>query len=402
MLKQSLYSILTISILLSGCGDSTIPESDQESSTYKKPSQSQKTSPKIESPSNPKQQDKTTSPQTSTPAKPQQENKTTPPKTSTPSKPQQEDKTTPPKTSTPSNPKQDEETTPPQTSTPSNPKQDEETTPPQTSTPTQSSRVLYECPATLKSEEKFKDTFISQRKEDIDFSSSKATETMTVSDIEALFNKAHKEDPTISKNLVLPEQSVWDKMDASEKTLYLVNWERCARGLRLFEGIDHDLEQGVTRKYAEYVANHHTAFRESAHRADGRSPGERMEDVGIILGENSEMYSENVAYFRATFSSKYPVMYEVEALSVYAWMYKDKDDDYGHREFILRTGLHENSGLKNQEGLIAAYTEIKHEKDSRGYYTTRAYIIMDGFDPTSDWDNNLAHTKRVPLYKKAK
>jgi len=330
MLKKRVYPLLTLFILLSGCGGSSDPQ-------------------------------QTTKPPQTTPSKPQQDNA------------------------------QDQE----ETTQPQDQNQQDQTT-------ATGKKVPFECSSTLKSEEKFKDTFISQRKEDIDFSSSKATEPMTVSDIEALFNKAHKEDPTISKNLVLPEQSVWDKMDASEKTLYLVNWERCARGIRLFEGIDPELEQGVTRKYAEYVAQHQSAFRQSAHRADGRSPGERMEDVGIVLGKNSEMYSENVAYFRATSSSRYPVMYEVEALSVYAWMYTDKDDDYGHREFILKTGLHENSGLENQEGLIAAYTEIKNEKDSNGYYTTKAYIIMDGFDPTSDWDNNLAHTKRITLYKKVK
>ena len=264
-------------------------------------------------------------------------------------------------------------------------------------TPTQ--YALWECPVTSQSENAFVDTFIDSNHNDIGYNLNTLAQPKSVSEIEALFNNAHRNDPTISQNIVLPPQTDWDNMSSSQKTLYLVNWERCARGLRPFEGIDPTLRDGATHPYAEFIATHQSAFASNPHQADGKSPGDRMADAGIRLGEESEYYSENIATFTLGNSLSYPTVYEPEAHAVYGWLYQDKAEAYGHRKNVLQTGLNDNTGESNTEGLIAAATTTVQEQLG-GFFTTKSFVVMDAFDPLPAWQSHMSQIVKVPLYKR--
>jgi uncharacterized protein YkwD len=259
-------------------------------------------------------------------------------------------------------------------------------------------KTTYTCPATKQSEARFHDIFIDNDYGDIDYNESLIYADLKVEQIEALFNRAHKKDPTVDRPMVLPPQQIWESYDASKKILYLTNAERCARGLRPLEGIDPVLLDHVTKPYAEFISTHEADYIEHPHTADGKDPQERMAEAGIVLGKNSEYYAENLAMIGVNTAKQQP-LYEAEAKALYAWMYQDRAKAYGHRKFILHTPYHDDAGEDKKEGLIAAYTAEITYKGNNGLYWTKAFIVMDGFDPTPKWDNNLQHTISVPLYK---
>ncbi len=260
-------------------------------------------------------------------------------------------------------------------------------------------KVVYECPATQASEAAFRDTFTTESHADIDYDRTLIFAALSVEEIEALFNHARAADPTVNQPMVLPPQNIWDSYTASRKTLYLINAERCARGIRPLEGIDPTLRDSVTRPYAEFISTHEEIYLAHPHTADGKNPGERMAEAGIVLGKNSEYYGENIAMIGIATAKAQPI-YEAEAKSVYAWAYQDRGEGYGHRKFIFHTGYNDDSGKVQSEGLIAAYTAEITYKDDDGFFWTKTFTVLDGFDPTPDWDDDLAHTTRLPLYKK--
>ena len=256
----------------------------------------------------------------------------------------------------------------------------------------------YECPATQQSENTFSDTFITDKYRDIDYDQSLIFADLKVDEIEALFNHARSADPTVNQPMVLPPQQIWDSYNASEKILYLTNAERCARGIRPLEGVDPVLLEDVTKPYAEFISTHEDTYLTHPHTADGKDPRERMEESGIVLGKNSEYYGENIAMI-GIYTVKAQPLYEAEAKALYAWMYQDRNESYGHRMFILHTNYHENAGNPEKEGLIAAHTAEITYKGDNGFYLTKTFTVMDGFDPTATWDNNLSSVMSVPLYK---
>ncbi len=258
-------------------------------------------------------------------------------------------------------------------------------------------RIPYECPATIESEKRFRDTFITGSSENILYAPALITRPLSVTEIEQLFNRAHRSDPTVSEDIVLPDQTIWDQMDSSAKTLYLVNWERCARGIRLYEGIDPLLAEDVTKPYALYLTSHEESFILHPHDADGKGTKVRMEEAGIVLGETSEYYAENITLISTSNDRHYDDIFEPEALAVYSWLYQDRDANYGHREFVLSTGFVENTGKAHREGLIAAYTAKKRYVDQNGFYWTKSYTVMDGFDPLPAWKSQPRY---VTLYTK--
>ncbi len=262
-------------------------------------------------------------------------------------------------------------------------------------------KVVYACTATLQSEQNFQDLFVTQNYPDINYSTQVVFENLTVTQIETMFNRARASDPTVNEMMVLPPQNVWDSYTASEKTLYLVNAERCARGIRPLEGIDDTLEKNVTEPYARYIAAHESAYLANPHNADGKTPGERMADAGIVLGTTSEYWGENIAMIGISLSTGTQPLFESEAKSVYGWLYMDEGEAYGHRETILQRGFDDNSGENGKEGLLAAATIQKEYRESDGSYWTKAFTVMDLFDPTAQWDQDLSHAHSVPLYRMA-
>jgi hypothetical protein len=274
--------------------------------------------------------------------------------------------------------------------TPNNPETTDNTT--------QNQKSIYSCTNDLNSENSFNDSFAQNEHSDIDWSVSPYN-PLSVNDIETAFNAARAQDSTVNTPMVLPPQNIWDNYSSSEKILYLLNKERCDRGLRPFEGIDPAISS-VSVSYATYLKNNPDKYAASPHTADGRTPWERMaEDAGVDVNQNADFfqYGENIASLAIASTEDYPVVYESEARSIYGWMYQDKVQGYGHRYFMLAKGLVENSGAPNQEGLIGVGVVQKQYKEGN-FFWTQKITVMNGFDPRSSWDNNLASVQQVSLY----
>jgi len=261
-------------------------------------------------------------------------------------------------------------------------------------------KKIYSCTNTLKSENSFSDAFIQNGNSDTEWSTSKYN-LLKVGDIETAFNAARAKDPTVTVPMILPPQNIWDSYSSSEKILYLVNKERCDRGLRPYEGIDPKIENEAL-SYASYLKNHPDQYASTPHEADGRTPWQRMaQDAGVIVNTNADFfqYGENIASISVGSSGNdFPLIYESEAKSVYGWMYQDKNEQYGHRNFLLAKGLVENSGFHDMEGLIGVGKVTRQYRDG-GFFWTQTIIVMDGFDPRSNWDNDLADAMHVDLYR---
>ncbi len=170
------------------------------------------------------------------------------------------------------------------------------------------------------------------------------------------------------------------------------------------DGVLHALQSGkdVTKPYILFISRHEALFLEDAHRADGKTPDERMQDAGIVLGENSDYYGENIAMAGVAAPDRYMQIYQPEAKAVYGWLYQDKDEQYGHRNFVLHTGYHDDTGEERSEGLLAAYMATYQYRDDKGFYWIKSYTVMDGFDPAPSWDYHLTAQERVMLYRRAR
>ncbi len=250
---------------------------------------------------------------------------------------------------------------------------------------------IFECSATLETEESFTDTFVNENHDDIAFFGSKNS-ALSVKDIEGVFNYARSQDSTISTPLQMPSQNIWDEMSESQKALYLINSERCARGIRAFEAIAPQVVENVSQPYAQYIATHESDFQNTPHEADGRTPWQRLEeDANVVVNQNADFfqYAENLAYQAVGSSEDYPIVYAPTVKSIYAWLYEDKEPQYGHRNFILATGLNENSGDMSAEGLIGIGQAIENYTtllDDTTIYWTRVHTVLNGFDPNENWD----------------
>ncbi len=203
----------------------------------------------------------------------------------------------------------------------------------------------------------------------------------TVGSIEIAFNMARAGDSTVTALLHLPSQQTWDAMSNQEKALYLLNRERYDRGIKPFEGYSADVS-GVAQNYAQLLYNTGTF----SHTEDG-DPWERLNRVQAISANHDFFtYAENLA-FKAS-SQAYTE--EAVARAIYDWIYDDAgQNQWGHRNFCLATTLKDNSGRDGMEGLIGIgivqgtnYTYMGAD----GLYST--IIVMDGFDPGSNWDHS--------------
>jgi hypothetical protein len=246
---------------------------------------------------------------------------------------------------------------------------------------------IYQCPATTTTEANFVDTYVNDEQEDRAWIPD-LSQSVTVDQIAAEFNAARAADPTINKMLVMPSQAEWDLFSDSEKALYLINSERCARGIRVYEGIDTSVVTSPAQTYADYLKDNNVW----GHQEDGRTPWQRLEeDAGVDVGTNADFfsYAENLAYIAYGSTGAYPDVHEPVAASVYGWLYDDKADtagSYGHRKFVLATGLVENFGDNNKEGLIGMGVSTLQYNDGT-YNMTKVYTVLNAFDPNSNWTN---------------
>ena len=210
----------------------------------------------------------------------------------------------------------------------------------------------------------------------------------TVEDIARVFNNARAKDSTISKELVMPTQSVWDAMDLQKRGLYLLNNERYYRGLKPYEGISQKVTN-VSQAYANLLYSTGTF----GHNEDG-SPWERMDRDSDIAnnkdffsyGENLYVYGSSAAYLEN------PV-----ANAIYGFIYNDDaatNGSLGHRKFCLAKGLNDNSGDDGAEGLVG-FAIAKGDAYSKYPGMKSTLVVMNAFDPSASW--NHSSTIKVPF-----
>nr|CAA6809457.1 MAG: Unknown protein [uncultured Thiotrichaceae bacterium] len=259
-------------------------------------------------------------------------------------------------------------------------------------------QTSYTCPSTFATDSGFNDSYVTSSHVDISWPSQFTYGAMTVAQIAESFNAARAADSTVTGNLVMPPQAIWDAYSSSEKALFLVNSERCARGLRIYEGIAPEIITAPAQPYAQLLAT--AAGGGLSHNADGRTPWERLaQDAGVTVNSNADffMFAENLAYQSVGASGGFPTVFEPVAKSVYAWLYKDKGSSYGHRNFLFAKQLVENSGKTEGEGLIGVGVSSKNFQEN-GFFWTRTYTVLNAFDPNASWKNNLSNIITVEIF----
>lgn len=209
-------------------------------------------------------------------------------------------------------------------------------------------------------------------KKDIQY---KESSEFRVSDIENSFNYARLHDNIIfNKKISLPRQSVWDKMSFYEKGLYLINAERQARDIISFEAVSNKVSE-ISQKYSKDLLNN--GYFDHERKSDRASPWDRLEeDKDIRNYQDWYQYGENL------YASSY-IGGDQIVIAIYDWIYNDSISHWGHREFILSSGLKNNSGNKYSEGLIGfGISTGKYSLFDSGLGTI---IVMNAFDPSEEW-----------------
>ena len=276
-----------------------------------------------------------------------------------------------------------------------------ESTTPESTTPESTPEVStmeYKCPATVVTDDVYSDYFIANNTADRDWGIDQSipfqylVESIDVAQIAREFNEARALDPTIHEKLQMPEQVIWNNMSSSEKTLYLVNSERCARGIMPFQGIVPNMVDSADA-YASVLA----ATRILTHGEPAAEKIlERMEAaaVNVSAGGNADFVfqNESLAMHQAnTDGDGFLSLYEPEVKAVYTWLYDDIEDQgtgYGHRTHLLRNQYVDNSGDANVEGLFGLANQvITFEFESGGdvFKATEAWTVLHSFDPNGSF-----------------
>ena len=262
--------------------------------------------------------------------------------------------------------------------------------------------VAYKCPSTIESDAAYVDTFVANRMADRNWGADKSNATAegqtfrnqsfqyTVSDIAGQFNTARALDPTIKEELKMPNQSDWDAMSANDKSLYLVNSERCARGITPLEGSISNMIDSANL-YAQDLSTNRVLTHGSNPVEDIKA---RMTAAGVNRGENADFIAQNesLATVGAGTSPGFtrPSLYEIEVRAVYNWIYDDINDGgsgYGHRTHVLRNKYEENSGTSNvAEGLFGMATIENDFDDASGNLFREGWTVMHSFDPNATFD----------------
>ena len=227
---------------------------------------------------------------------------------------------------------------------------------------------------TILDDSEFEDSFITNNLTDIPWEGS----AFGVEDIEAIFNAARANDPTINLPLTLPTQATWDAMSNQEKGLYLLNKERYDRGIKPYEGADDNVIN-TAQTYAQLLYDTGTF----GHEEDG-TPWERLDRIDAIKNNRDFFpYAENL-YATAGSASYTP---EPIAQAIYNWIYNDQGSNYGHRKFALASGLNDNHDQVGTEGVIG-FGLI--EGDQYSYYEgwKSTIVVLNGFDPNQTYQTN--------------
>lgn len=231
-----------------------------------------------------------------------------------------------------------------------------------------------------------------------------ATELFDVAYIAAEFNAARANDPTIKEKLKMPNQSIWDGYTTSQKILYLINSERCSRGIMPFEGIDPRLVD-IAQSYADHLTANDIYTYGIIGYAGAIPAISRFAAAGINMNVNADttLALEHTVYFNKS-TLLAPTLSEVEARSVYLWFYADYAATvappnlanlflYANRRFLLDPGLSGNNdyGSVDTEGLIGAGMQTKASTTVSGgttLQTSTARMVLDIFNPNANYVPN--------------
>ncbi|PWQ99431.1 CAP domain-containing protein [Leucothrix arctica] len=245
-------------------------------------------------------------------------------------------------------------------------------------------KLSFICSANATTESLFTDTFVEDNWDDTSWSGPEAYEPVSVEQIASSFNTARNLDPTIKQKLLMPQQADWNAMTSSEKGLFLVNSERCARGLEPFEGISPELIHSSSS-----YANELSDSGEFSHSYGlYASPSARLSGYADVeVGTNADWMAqaENLSRHTSGNSSAYPTVYEPIARAIYTYLYDDSSSNYGHRTLSLIKIANENSGDVSAEGLFGLSKTTKQFVDSP-FFTTDVTSVMHVFDPNENWD----------------
>ncbi|MFO7786719.1 MAG: DUF1566 domain-containing protein [Halospina sp.] len=214
----------------------------------------------------------------------------------------------------------------------------------------------------------------------------------TVDDIARAFNHARSVDPSVFEYLIMSDQATWDEMTLPEKGLYLVNAERAARGIKPYAGVDSSIT-AAAQEFAEYIRGNNKPIN---HYADGRSPLERM-DSQPFVAEHRDSTSMKTESLASGTSSEAPSEDYALVRGIFNWLYRDADwfEDFewadgpgwGHRDQLLQTGLNDNQGAPDTEGLagfgvdVGDYAPGGDASRSKGYVTA-----FKTLDQGPEWD----------------
>ena len=204
----------------------------------------------------------------------------------------------------------------------------------------------------------------------------------TVADIQAAFNNARtSENAQLGLSLpamVMPTQSEWNAKSNGEKTIWLVNSERQARGVLPLQGIDPNVTS-VAQNYANYLLANH-AF---SHTANGLSPWQRLDANPQINGHHDFLgISENIFAFVTTGTS---IAMPVER-AVYGWIFDDASSAWGHRHALLWIPFTNNYGSAGSEGLMGLGRASGGPWSGFGSpWNFAEIIVFNVFDPDSTY-----------------
>ena len=256
---------------------------------------------------------------------------------------------------------------------------------------------IFKCPANAATESSFKDTFSIYGNRDIKWTGPLSSEMSSVDDIAAAFNYARARDATVHGKLIMPAQAEWNAMSASQKGLFLVNSERCARGIEPFEGIAPEMIAS-SANYVNEISDGRAFSHGFGVYAD---PWKRLEGYGNVhVGTNADLfaYGENLSVSTASNTAGYPTIYEPVARAIYGYMYEDKRSRYGHRKFNLAVIDNDNSGWEGAEGLFGLSVKRRQNahKPRAGFFQAEAKTVMHVFDPNEHWNmRNVLAAPRI-------
>ena len=251
----------------------------------------------------------------------------------------------------------------------------------------------FVSPATSETETAFKDTYISSNTANIVWDGPATYNPTNINSIAKAFNDARMSDPTVKEKLRMPQQTVWDSYNTSQKIIYLINSERSARGLRPFQGIDNDLVISSGNYAAELSADgvfshNHGTFQNPRERLAGWAGVVGPLETGVANTTYNTYWVEELIHYTEVSPSS--TIYEHEARAIYYFMYQDASPTiggaYAHRKSLLTVNPVTESGQVST-GVVANARPIIGASSVEGMVSgnKRSTLVVHGVDPNARW-----------------